>query len=82
MLYVWEYIFIKFIHTDIQKPLTENILLDPSAEIVSGMLYIYSMETFIYSALNTATRDHDFSKIMTLGPMAYTLGEIVAEAEN
>ena len=59
-----------------------DILRDPSADIVCGLLYIYSMETFVYSTLNTGTRDHDESKIMTLGPMTAALAEIVNFTES
>jgi len=54
---------------------------NPENEIVCGLLYIYTMETFIYRTLNTATRDHDSNKIRTLGPMACALKEIVFVAE-
>jgi len=40
------------------------------------------MESFIYAHLNNAARDHDTSKIFTLGPLAYCLGIIIASAEN
>jgi len=82
MLHVWKFIFDKFNHQDIQKRLTEKILKDPKADIVCGLLYIYSMETFVYSTLNTATRDHDSTKIMTLGPFAAALATIVRWTES
>ena len=59
-----------------------KILWNPKADIVCALLYIYSMETFVYSTLNTATRDHDSSKIFTLGPMAAALAWIVNGAES
>ena len=40
------------------------------------------METFIYFALNCATRNQDKSKIPTLGPFAIALGRIIWGAEN
>ena len=40
------------------------------------------METFVYSTLNTGTRDHDSTKIKTLGPFATALGLIVGGAES
>ena len=40
------------------------------------------METFVYSTLNTATRDHDPTKIQTLGPMARALRVIIEDAES
>ena len=82
MVYVWRFIFDHFIHDDQSIPLTGKMLHDPNAEIVCALLYIYSMETFVYSTLNTATRDHDESKIMTLGPFAAGLGAVLAGAEG
>ena len=77
MNYAWKFIFDKYNHQDSQQILTKDILKDPKADIVCGLLYIYSMETFVYSTLNTATRDHDSTKIMTLGPLAAALTYIV-----
>ena len=44
---------------DINEPLTVQILSDPSNKIVQLILYIYSMESFIYYDLNKATREKD-----------------------
>ena len=81
MLYVWKHIFDQFLHTDCSQELTYEILINPKADIVCALLYIYTMETFVYSTLNTATRDHDSTKIFTLGPIAAALGQIVDRAE-
>ena len=81
MLYVWKRIFKSAFHTDIQQTLTRELLQDPENDITCGLLYIYTTETFIYGTLNTATRDHDPSKIHTLGPYAAALSWSVAGAE-
>ena len=70
MLYIWTHIFKTLLREDFHQPLPRDQLENPSSNIVRGLLYIYSMETFVYSTLNTATRDHDQTKILTLGPMA------------
>ena len=82
VMYIWKHIFDQFFDLDNQEPLTYNILRDPSANIVCGLLYIFSMETFLYSTLNTATRENDNTKIFTLGPMARVLGTILDASEK
>ena len=39
------------------------------------------METFVYADLNSASRDHDKTKIFTLGPLSKALDYIVELAE-
>ena len=36
---------------------------NPDSDIVKGFIFIYSMETFLYSNLNRAEREKDGSKI-------------------
>ena len=48
---------------DLDKPLTPKVLSDPDHVITKHLLYIYSMESFIYGELNRASRDKDESKI-------------------
>ena len=40
------------------------------------------METFVYADLNSASRDHDKTKIFTLGPLSRALDVIVRFAER
>ena len=49
--------------TDMKKPLTIKILSDPSHDFVKLLLYIYSMESFVFKEMNIASRDKDQSKI-------------------
>lgn len=42
-----------------EKPLTAKILSNPNHPITRHILYIYSMETFIYADLNQACRMKD-----------------------
>ena len=44
------------------------------------MVYIHSMETFIYKDLKKASLNKDITKVKTLGPYAYVLGEILNKA--
>ena len=42
---------------DLDKPLSKEILSDPTHKITKLLLYIYTMECFIYTDLNRACRD-------------------------
>ena len=44
---------------DLNKPPTPKILSNPNHKITKHLLYIYSMESFIYQDLNRACRDQD-----------------------
>ena len=48
---------------DFDKPLTQKILSNPDHAIVKHILYLYSMESFIYEDLNKCCREKDKSKI-------------------
>ena len=62
---------------DMHKPLTHQILSDRNHSFVKTLIYIYSMETFIYADLNKASRKKDVSKIKFYGPFASALSYIV-----
>ena len=48
---------------ELDKPLTAKILSNPDHKITKRILYLYSMESFIYFELNKASRNKDISKI-------------------
>ena len=60
-----------------QKPLTEKILSDPNHEFVKKLIYIYSMQSFIFSEMNKASRNKDKTKIEFYGPLASAIGYII-----
>ena len=62
---------------DINKPLTPKILKDPYHPITRHILYLYSMESFIYGEMNHACRVKDNSKIQYYGAFAATLSYII-----
>ena len=81
--YTWKHLFHKAItKQDFNQPITYETLKDPASEIVCALLWIYSMESFVYKQLNAATRDHDPSYVDTLGPMCQALGTIVEVTEH
>ena len=79
---VWEQIFAGAEFDSPEQPIKNNDFCDPFSKVTKGILYIYAMETFIYFALNEATRNFDKTKIATLGPFALALGRIIWGAEN
>ena len=62
---------------NLDKPLTQKILSNPDHEFVKTIVYIYTMESFIYSEMNKASRAKDMTKIKFYGPYASALGYIV-----
>jgi len=82
MLYTWLQLFTEDIDIHFYKPLELEVLWNPSHKVTCRILFIYSMETFVYSALNTATRTQDETKVLTLGPLAQALTQILMGAEQ
>ena len=62
---------------DLDKQLSKKVLSDPTHNITKLLLYIYSMECFIYTDLNKACRDQDQSKIQYYGAYAAALSYIL-----
>ena len=62
---------------DFDKPLTPNILSNPEHKAVKHIMYIYSMESFIYTDLNVVCREKDKSKIKYFGAFAAALSFII-----
>ena len=65
---------------DLDKPLTPQILSDPNSKDTRHILYLYSMESFIYPELNRASREKDETKIKFYGPFAAALSYIIYHA--
>ena len=76
----WKFLFKLADFGSLDKPLTAKILSDPNHEIVRLIMYIYSMESFIYEDLNRATRDKDLSKVKFYGAFAAALSYILYSA--
>ena len=64
------------------KPLTAKILSNPEHPITRHILYIYSMESFIYADMNQACRVKDASKIRFYGAFAAALSYIIYNANR
>ena len=74
----WELLFeLTDLGHKMDEPLTPKILRDPTHNITRHILYLYSMESFIYADLNKACRDKDPSKIKYYGAFAAALSYII-----
>ena len=62
---------------DLKKPLTPKILSDPNHNFVKTLVYIYSMQTFIFKEMNKASRTKDTKQIKFYGPLASALSYVV-----
>ena len=64
------------------KPLTPKILSNPEHIAVRHIMYIYSMESFIYADLNKVCRQKDVSKIKFYGAFSAALSFIIHSANQ
>ena len=78
----WDFLFSLADIGDLNKPLTREILSDCTHKITKHILYLYSMESFIYSDMNMASRDKDISKIKYYGAFAAALSCIIYFANS
>jgi len=62
---------------DLDKPLSPLILSNPEHKVTKHIIYLYTMESFIYPKLNEACREKDTSLIEFFGPIAAALGWII-----
>ena len=75
---MWKTIFslTKYVK-DFKKPLTPKALSNPNNDFVKRLVYIYSMESFVFSEMNRTSRMKDTSKIKFYGAFASALGFII-----
>ena len=67
---------------DLDKPLTHEILSDPTHKITQHILYLYTMESFIYSEMNRAIRKKDKTQIQHYGAFSSALSYILYSANK
>ena len=60
-----------------EKPLTPAILSNPDHEFTKTIIYIYSMECFVFKDLNKASREKDKLMVSCYGAYASALSFII-----
>ena len=55
---------------------------DPEHVHVKTILFIYSLESFLFKKLNLASRQKDSSVIATLGPFAVAISKIIDQVQK
>lgn len=78
----WDLIFEFSNFDELDKPLTSNILSNSNHDITKLLLFLYSMESFIYADMNKASREKDRSKIKYYGAFAAALSYIIYYANK
>ena len=77
LIKIWKKIFEMVEDLDWRKPLDFKTLSNPNSKFVKTIIYIYSMESFLFKEMNRATRDKDTDKIKFFGPFASALSLII-----
>ena len=78
MITMWKTIFsLSKSVKDFKKPSTPKILSNPNNAFVKTLVYIYSMESFVFFEMNRTSRMKDTSKIKYYGAFASALGFII-----
>lgn len=62
---------------DMDEELTHDILANPDHKLVKALVYIYSMESFVFKEMNKTIREKDVFKIKVYGPLARALSYII-----
>ena len=79
----WELLFqLGSVGYSLEKPLTQKILGDSTNLITKLILYLYTMESFIYANLNKASRNKDTRAIKFYGAFAAALSFIIDNANR
>ena len=61
----------------LDTPLKSSTLRNPNSKITKHLLYIYSMQSFIYEHLNRACREKKEESFKFFGPYAAALSYII-----
>ena len=79
--YNWQFLFqLGSLGHPLEKPLNQKILSDSTNSITKLILYLYTMESFIYTDLNRACRVKDPKAIKFYGAFSAALSFIIDNA--
>lgn len=73
----WKILFDLAKLKNFDRPISPKTLANPLHPITKHLLYIYSMESFIYREMNKVSRNKDRSQIQYYGAFAATLSYIL-----
>jgi hypothetical protein len=74
---VWKQMFSLVEDLDMDEELTHDILANPEHQLVKTLVYIYSMESFVFREMNKAIMEKNTQKIQVYGPFARALSYII-----
>ena len=57
-----------------------GIFWDPNSQVTLTCLYLYTIDSWLFSQVNSGSREGDQAKVDTLGPFAYAFGIIISYA--
>lgn len=69
----WKKIFMFKDLGKLDEPLTIKTLMNPDHPVTQHIFYVYSMQSFVYPALNSTCRAKDQGNIQYYGPFAAAL---------
>lgn len=67
-------------HVDFDEPISKVTLAKPKDPMTQFLLYMWSLETFIYDDVNKALRFKDENSVENLGPFCFCLSKILNSA--
>jgi len=73
----WDKYLNQITDTDLDTPLTDDILANPNHPATQMCLYLYTISGWLFAELNKGSREGDQAKVDTLGPFAKTFGYII-----
>jgi hypothetical protein len=79
---LWKKIFEMVEDMDLGKPLTPELLSNMDHKFVKTLIYIYSMQSFIFGEMNKASRTKNVEQIKFYGPLASALSFIISCGNN
>ena len=81
MFETWDAIWDILKDEDWDIALTRDKLVNPDDPVTRMILNLYTIESFLYKAVNEASRTGDETKVDSLGPYSHCLDTIVASAQ-
>merc|ERR1712070_205965 len=62
---------------DMDAPITMEMIRDPDHEVIQFILWLYTLDAFLFADLNEGSKEGDMAMIDTLGAFAAVFGTII-----